>query len=159
MFSKVLQYLRKMGVLILLGIFLLVYYISSRSVTQSRALLYPNIIMVIYVIVFAWNVISLIIEERRNIRKNKKMESFSISEFWEKNKRAIVVFLSTVIFVFISRIIGFWVVAFIYILTMTYYLGLRKLKLLFPLSIILTIVLYLLFTVLLKTDLPKGFLM
>ena len=159
MFSKVLQYLRKMGVLILLGIFLLVYYISSRSVTQSRALLYPNIIMVIYVIVFAWNVISLIIEERRNIRKNKKMESFSISEFWEKNKRAIVVFLSTVIFVFISRIIGFWVVAFIYILTMTYYLGLRKLKLLFPLSIILTIVLYLLFAVLLKTDLPKGFLM
>lgn len=50
-------YIKKLAFLFLCSLFLLLYYFSSRNVSQSKALIYPNFVMGALGIAILWNII------------------------------------------------------------------------------------------------------
>jgi len=151
-------YIKKLAFLFLCSLFLLLYYFSSRNVSQSKALIYPNFVMGALGIAILWNIIGTIFETKKELSKLAEERKSLTSGSWKHYKKRIIIFVSAVIFIFISQILGFWISTFLYIFLLSYYLGMKNLKYSIPQSIITTAVIYGLFALWLNLDLPKGFL-
>ena len=156
---KLLHYLKKMGFLFVALAFLLVYYFSSVHITHKRAIMYPQFFMIILGATIIWNMIDVIIKTAKELKNEEIKTKISVPEFWKEHNREIVLVLSSIVFIFASNVIGFWVSILLFMTLLSFFLGSRKLVILLPVSIGLVVVFYIVFEVLLKTRLPSGFLM
>ncbi len=114
--------------------------------------------MLVFGFILLWNIIDTILKARKEISKGINKEKHETSTFWEKNEKSIVIFVSAIIFIYISQFLGFWIATFLYITFLSYYLGIRNIKYLIPQSIIITAILYGIFGLWLKLPLPEGLL-
>jgi len=158
--DKAVFYLKKLGFLILCTAFLAGYYFSSAGVGRAKALLYPRFIMILFGIILIWNIAGVFKDAAKELSEKKQTDKTTgFLESIRKNEKAIVIFLSAAAFVFLGRVVGFWVTTLVYILMLSYYLGVRKLRYLIPQSLIIIAVLYAVFGLWLKLSLPKGLLL
>jgi hypothetical protein len=134
------------------------YYFSSARLNRVKALMYPRFVMVLFGIIVAWNIIGTIREARKEIPEKKEIERPKILEGFQKNQRAIVIFLSAVVYIFLGQVVGFWITTLVYVFLLSYYLGVRNMKYLIPQSLVVIGILYAIFRLWLKLALPKGLL-
>ena len=156
--NKFMYYFKKLFFLILCIAFLLGYYFSSARLNRVKALMYPRFIMVLFGIIVVWNIIGTVREARKEVAEKKEIERLKISDGFKRSEKAIVIFLSALIYIFLGQIIGFWVMTLVYVFLLSYYLGVRKMKHLIPQSILVTGIIYAIFRLWLKLALPQGFL-
>jgi len=156
--QKLFYYIRKLGFLIIVALFLAVYYFSSRHITHLRAIMYPRFFMIFLGAVVLWNMVDVIIKTAKELKKEETEKGFSLWGFMKEHAKEFILFFSALVFVILSTIIGFWVCTLIFIFSLSYYFGARKLIILIPQTVILVVLFYLLFEVFLKTGLPSGFL-
>jgi len=156
--KKTLYILKKLAFSIFAALFLTAYFISTRRITKAKPMMFPNFLMTVTAIVVVLAIVKTIVEAVREIREGKADDMPDGAEFWQQNKKQIVVIVTLIADVILMRVVGFYVMTFIYIFGVSYYLGLRNLKIALPLSIGVTGVFYLLFSVLLRLHLPTGLL-
>ena len=156
--NKIIYYFKKLFFLILCIAFLLGYYFSSARLARVKALMYPRFIMVLFGIIVAWNIVGTIRETRKEILEKKEIERPKILYGLQKNQKAIVIFLSAVVYIFLGQVVGFWVTTLVYVFLLSYYLGVRNMKYLIPQSLVVIGILYAIFRLWLKLALPKGLL-
>lgn len=109
-------------------------------------------------IVILWNMIGTILKAKKELSELPQEGNGRSSGSWKDYKTRIVIFVSAIIFIFVSQTLGFWISTFIYIFSLSYYLGMKNLKFLIPQSIITTVIIYALFALWLNLELPKGFI-
>ena len=156
--DKVTYYFKKLGFLILCTAFLLGYYFSSARIGRVKALMYPRFIMLVFGIIIVWNVIGAVREAGKELSEKEEIEKPKVSDSLKKSEKAIVIFLSALVYAFLGQIIGFWVMTLVYVFLLSYYLGVRNMKYLIPQSIVVIGILYGIFGLWLKLALPKGVL-
>ena len=149
-------YLKKLAFLFLCIIFLIIYYFSASNISRAKALIYPNFIMSILGVIIVWNIIGTILEARKELAEKEKKENIPKQNANHQKITKIVIFVSAVSFVFIGQILGFWITTLLYIFLLSYYLGIRNLKLLIPQTVVVTVILYGIFELWLNLGLPKG---
>ncbi|MGI6317445.1 MAG: tripartite tricarboxylate transporter TctB family protein [Dethiobacteria bacterium] len=130
--------------------FVVYYYINTRSL-HHYSTIYPKIIIVLLLLCIAWEVVM-------KVQKWRK-EGLSKQPIWvEDNLKAVVVFLSTILFVILFTYVGFCVSLFLYMGFMAYYLGNKNIIGVLTFAICSSIIFYVVFVYLLKLPMPKGIL-
>ena len=154
--SKLLYYVKRLSMDIVVAAFLIAFYISSSAISnRARAVMFPNFLMVFLAIVLIWDTVGNIIKA---VKEYKSEEAKTIAALLAKHKKGIIIFLSAVVFVNISPIIGFYVTTFLYLVLLTFYLGGKKLIVTIPSMAALTVIMYLIFNEYIQMRLPAGFL-
>jgi len=130
---------------ILFIIFCGVYYYQTFSFSPDwRG--YPQVLLII---LFFLSIIWLLID----FFNKKSTESTQLNIIFP---RIIIAFLSTLAYIFLLKIIGFYMITLIFVIFLMYFLGIKNIKLLLGVGILFTVILYLGFSIFLGVPTPKG---
>jgi hypothetical protein len=135
------------------------FYFSSSALVHEKSRMFPQFLMVLLAIFLAWDLVGTSIKAKKEFNAEKvEAERKKLYGLWTNHKKNIIIFLSTVAFVALSQVIGFYICAFLFMVFLTYYLGIKNLKILIPAEAAFTVLLYFCFTVYLQLRLPTGLL-
>ncbi|SFE54643.1 tripartite tricarboxylate transporter TctB family protein [Alteribacillus iranensis] len=142
--------------LLCIGTFAVVYYLDVRTLPEPEE---RNL-----VVLLLWGLgILLVIETSRSLirgwRKRQEEHSsfFQDMKAWVMGKQAILLF-GIIAYVIFVPIVGFFVTSFVFIVLLNYLLESRKAWELTVIPVILLILIYVLFSMFLGVELPRGFL-
>lgn len=148
--EKIQRYFIELIFPVLCTAFIAYYYFNTKSL-HHYSTIYPKIIIVLLILCIAWEVIM-------KVQKWRK-EGLPKQPIWvEKNSKAVVVLLATIIFVMLFYYVGFCVSLFLYMGFMVYYLGNKNIISVLIFALFSSILFYVVFVYLLKLPMPKGIL-
>lgn len=135
---------------VLCSAFIAYYYFKTKPL-HFYSTIYPKIIMVLLLLCIAWEVVMKVQKWRKEGLPNQPI--------WvEDNLKAVVVVLSTVLFIILLTYVGFCVSLFLYMGFMAYYLGNKNIISVLTFAIFTSAIFYVVFVYLLKLPMPKGIL-
>ncbi|MDY3869240.1 MAG: tripartite tricarboxylate transporter TctB family protein [Pyramidobacter sp.] len=157
MFELILNVLLWLGLLYTLNFNVLEAPVPQKVIRNPYALspdVWPKVIIVLLLICIAFNIINI-------IRKNKGNPDFSLGHFFGSipgflKSRIFIGIAIVVIASFILESLGFMATCFLLLASYGYLLGERKIVRLVVVTALVTVFLYLAFSVLLSVNLPRG---
>jgi len=157
MLAKYIRYVVKHYLFAVLALlFTIAYWVSAYNLPKA-SLVFPRALLYILMPLFVWN----FVDSLRGFRKELEAEGKDAAK-WECSLHLttpkVVVALFTLAYIIIMPIIGFVVTTTLYLATLAYYLGLRKVQLL-VFTVIYIGVVYAVFVMWLNIRLPSGLLM
>lgn len=136
-------------------IFIIMFYNSSKGL-RYESLIYPRIIMTALLFFVVINVGGTVWQWRKTVKAGADP---GVRPLWQKKYRAgLIVFGSTFLYVVLMPILGFMLSTAIYLVTMFYALGVRKIHQIILVGCLIFAFLYGAFIFWLKVPLPGGIL-
>ena len=134
---------------IVIFIFAIYFYYLSLSIKYLPSIIFPRIILIF----LAFLSILLFLNVGRVVSDKESSEDFFINIHYSK---LLFTILSTITYVKLIELIGFYTLTFIYLIWMIYYFGFRKKKLFLIVPVVAIIIIYGIFKIWLKIPTPKG---
>lgn len=120
-------YLKNNFLTIITTIFLVIYFNASKGLGET-SLLFPNLIMVLMVIVLLWDYISSFLKWRaaaKGLNNEADNNAINFKEIF--CSKPSICFIITAIYVFLIYMMGFHISSVLYLIVLSYYLGIKKL--------------------------------
>lgn len=136
-------------------IFTSLYYFSSKNLPE-KVLAYPHFIIYLITVVVLWNLISTFIEWKKQYNPDNVQNVEPSESFLKKNQKEIVTFIITVAYVYLMQILGFGVSSLIFLAVLSFYLGIRNIKSVAIYAGSVFGIIYAIFVMWLKVQLPTG---
>jgi|GEM_PF-6370886 len=152
---KYFRYLIKNYLFGLLALVFTITYVISINSLPKETITFPRVILIFLVPLFIWNFAESVMNFRKTLQSEEPEEK-KLDCSLHLTKARLFVMLVTLIYIFLMPTLGFVVTTPLYLAVLALFLGVRKPVRLIVFVVVFTAVVYVIFAMWLKVQIPQG---